>query len=77
MTAPTRTESELIQTEVARDDGVDVVAIMTPNASHFEIARMRPSTRASTSSATSRSPPHSRMLRNSSRRCETQASFSA
>ena len=30
--------SELLQTEVVRDDGADVIAIMTPNASHFEIA---------------------------------------
>ena len=30
--------SDLIQTEVVRDDGADVIAIMTPNSSHFEIA---------------------------------------
>lgn len=31
---------EMIEAETAREDGIDVIAIMTPNNSHYEIARL-------------------------------------
>ena len=46
--------TEMLARERARADGIDAVAIMTPNDTHYALRRAPRSTPGSTSSATSR-----------------------
>ncbi len=64
----------MVRAERARSDGIEVVAIMSPNADHAPQATACltppwPSRPASTSSATSRSPPRSPTASRSPGRC--------